>query len=108
MQIKSQNLCRNVLKAIRVNDLPPLENYPKADRVTFRYYLGRLYFLEEQYIKVCLNNEIVAIQNLSSHKHILRLNKSFQWHFENAPLGAPVTNSKIQYHLSSICTGLTL
>ncbi|KAI8583585.1 hypothetical protein K450DRAFT_221832 [Umbelopsis ramanniana AG] len=50
-KIKSQNLCRNVLKAIRVNDLPPLESYPKADRVTFRYYLGRLYFLEEQYIK---------------------------------------------------------
>ena len=91
-----------MLKAIRVNDLPPLENYPKADRVTFRYYLGRLYFLEEQYIKVCWDNEIVAIRNSSSHKYILRLNKSFQWHSENALLEVLVTNSKIHYSLCSI------
>ncbi|CAO3673307.1 unnamed protein product [Umbelopsis vinacea] len=49
--LKSQNLCRNVLKAIKASDLPPLENFPKADRVAFRYYLGRLFFLEEQYAK---------------------------------------------------------
>ncbi|GAB5590259.1 COP9 signalosome (CSN) subunit [Umbelopsis nana] len=50
-KLKSQNLCRNVLKAVKASDLPPLDSYPKADRVVYRYYLGRLYFLEEQYVK---------------------------------------------------------
>ena len=31
--------------------MPDLDAFPKSDRVTFRYYLGRLYFLEEDYVK---------------------------------------------------------
>ncbi|KAG2174209.1 hypothetical protein INT43_004230 [Umbelopsis isabellina] len=50
-KLKQQNLCRNVLRAVKASDLFPLERYPKAHRVAYRYYLGRLYFLEEQYIK---------------------------------------------------------
>lgn len=31
--------------------MPAIDEFPKSDRVTFRYYLGRLYFLEEDYSK---------------------------------------------------------
>ncbi|KAI9307299.1 hypothetical protein BJ944DRAFT_24838 [Cunninghamella echinulata] len=50
-QLKQQNLCKNVLRALKAADMPPIERFPKSDRVTFRYYLGRLYFLGEDYAK---------------------------------------------------------
>lgn len=54
-QLKQQNLCKNVLRAVRASaDLPGVEQFPKAHRVTYRYYLGVLNFLEEDYKKVRL------------------------------------------------------
>ncbi|KAI9253382.1 hypothetical protein BDA99DRAFT_519629 [Phascolomyces articulosus] len=50
-QLKQQNLCKNILRAVRAADLPDITEFPKCDRVTFRYYLGRLYFLQEEYSK---------------------------------------------------------
>lgn len=32
--------------------LPPLEAFPKSQRVTFKFYEGVLYFLEENYLQV--------------------------------------------------------
>lgn len=40
-----------MLRSIQAAELPPLELYPKADQVTFRYYTGLLSFLNEQYGK---------------------------------------------------------
>lgn len=31
--------------------MPPLENFPKAHQVTFKYYLGVIHFLEEDYAR---------------------------------------------------------
>lgn len=31
------------------NDMPPLENFPKAHQVAYKYYRGVIYFLEEDY-----------------------------------------------------------
>ncbi|RUS26374.1 hypothetical protein BC938DRAFT_470855 [Jimgerdemannia flammicorona] len=50
-QLKQQNLCKNVLRAVRASDLPGVEQFPKSHRVTYRYYLGVLNFLEEDYKK---------------------------------------------------------
>ena len=46
--------------------MPSLEQFPKSDRVTFRYYLGRLYFLEEDYVKA--ENELnLAFKECTKH-----------------------------------------
>ncbi|KAI8337068.1 hypothetical protein BC941DRAFT_353404 [Chlamydoabsidia padenii] len=50
-KLKQQNLCKNILRALKATDMPPIERFPKSDRVTFRFYLGRLYFLGEDYTK---------------------------------------------------------
>ncbi|KAF1800020.1 hypothetical protein V8B55DRAFT_1368060 [Mucor lusitanicus] len=50
-KLKQQNLCKNILRAVKAADMPSLDQFSKSDRVTFRYYLGRLYFLEEDYAK---------------------------------------------------------
>ena len=57
MQLKQQNLCKNVLRAIRAStDLPELSQFPKSHQVTFHYYQGLLYFLEAQYKQVTTKN----------------------------------------------------
>ncbi|OAD70148.1 hypothetical protein PHYBLDRAFT_60048 [Phycomyces blakesleeanus NRRL 1555(-)] len=53
-QLKQRNLCKNILRALKAAEMPPLQSFPKSDRVTFRFYLGKLYFLEEDYPKARL------------------------------------------------------
>ncbi|KAI9317537.1 hypothetical protein BX666DRAFT_2018967 [Dichotomocladium elegans] len=50
-KLKQQNLCKNILRALKAVDMPSIENFSPSDRVTFRYYLGRFHFLEEDYSK---------------------------------------------------------
>jgi len=56
-KLNSASLSRTILKTLAVyndkGDMPPLEAFPKAQRVTFKYYEGVLFFLEENYVQVC-------------------------------------------------------
>lgn len=54
LQLKSLGLCRNILRALSAADLPDFELFPRAQRVTFKYYLGVLAFLNEEYVKVSM------------------------------------------------------
>ncbi|KAL2755779.1 hypothetical protein ACRALDRAFT_1082111 [Sodiomyces alcalophilus JCM 7366] len=52
-KLNSANLARTILKALSTNkgNMPPLEAFPAAQRVTFKYYEGVLSFLEENYVE---------------------------------------------------------
>ncbi|KJZ77536.1 Protein CSN12-like protein [Hirsutella minnesotensis 3608] len=54
-KLNSASLSRTILKTLAVyndkGDMPPLESFPKAQRVTFKYYEGVLFFLEENYVQ---------------------------------------------------------
>ncbi|KAF9971732.1 COP9 signalosome (CSN) subunit [Actinomortierella ambigua] len=50
-KLKSLNLCKNVLRAVSVSELPSLSEFPKAHQVTFRYYTGVLSFYKEEFKK---------------------------------------------------------
>lgn len=42
-----------MLRALNANpDIPNLDEFPRAHQVTFRYYVGMLSFLNEEYAKV--------------------------------------------------------
>ncbi|KAI7862876.1 PCI-domain-containing protein [Spinellus fusiger] len=47
----NERTIEEICVALKAADMPPLQDFPKSDRVTFRYYLGKLYFLEEDYAK---------------------------------------------------------
>jgi COP9 signalosome complex subunit 12 len=55
-KLNSASLSRTILKTLAVykekGDMPPLESFPKSHRVTFKYYEGVLFFLEENYLEV--------------------------------------------------------
>lgn len=57
-KLNSASLSRTILKTLAVykdkGDMPPLQLFPKSQRVTFRYYEGVLFFLEENYVEVRL------------------------------------------------------
>ncbi|CAK7224300.1 COP9 signalosome (CSN) subunit [Sporothrix bragantina] len=51
-KLNSATLSRNILRAIAAaykGDMPALDKFPKSQRVTFKYYEGVMYFLEENY-----------------------------------------------------------
>lgn len=51
-RVRRISLSKNVLRALEVNqDIPLLQEYPRAHQVTYRYYLGMLSFLNEDYAK---------------------------------------------------------
>lgn len=54
-KLNSASLSRTILKTLAVyngkGDMPPLDAFPKAQRVTFKYYEGVLFFLEENYVQ---------------------------------------------------------
>jgi len=51
-KIKSLRLCNNLINTVNnKNSMPPLSSFPKAQTVTYNYYLGRLQVFEEEYDK---------------------------------------------------------
>lgn len=56
IQINSVGLTKNLLLAInsQSHDMPPLTAFPKSHIVTFKYYLGVIHFLDENYAEVCI------------------------------------------------------
>ncbi|KAF2127949.1 hypothetical protein P153DRAFT_386926 [Dothidotthia symphoricarpi CBS 119687] len=51
-KLNAISLSKNVVRSIEAqHDLPPFQLYPKAHRVTYRYYTGVLAFLQEDYAK---------------------------------------------------------
>lgn len=53
-QLNSIGLSKNILRALQASrvDLPPVGAFPKSHIVTFKYYVGVILFLEEDYAKV--------------------------------------------------------
>ncbi|KAI0797101.1 PCI domain-containing protein [Abortiporus biennis] len=51
-RVKRISLSKNILRAIEANpDIPPLSAYPRSHQVTYRYYIGMLSFLNEDFAK---------------------------------------------------------
>ncbi|KKA26072.1 hypothetical protein TD95_000353 [Thielaviopsis punctulata] len=52
-KLNSASLSKTILKALSAyqGDMPPLDSFPAAQRVTFKYYEGVLAFLEENYLE---------------------------------------------------------
>ncbi|KAK7420173.1 COP9 signalosome (CSN) subunit [Neonectria magnoliae] len=54
-KLNSASLSRTILKTLAVykdkGDMPPLEMFPKSQRITFKYYEGVLSFLDENYVE---------------------------------------------------------
>jgi hypothetical protein len=52
-RLNSISLCKTILTSLRAasRDMPPLEAFPKAHQVTFKYYLGVIHFLDEDYAR---------------------------------------------------------
>ncbi|KAK3816472.1 MAG: hypothetical protein J3Q66DRAFT_342563 [Benniella sp.] len=50
-KLKSHNLCKNILRAVKAADLPELDQFPMAHQVTMRYYTGVLSFFNEDFKK---------------------------------------------------------
>ena len=53
-QLNSIGLCKNILRALQASttDMPDLESFPRSHAATFKYYVGVIFFLDENYVQV--------------------------------------------------------
>jgi hypothetical protein len=53
-KLNSVALSKNILKALNAytGDMPNLDSFPPSHQVTFKYYVGVINFLEEDYVEV--------------------------------------------------------
>lgn len=51
-EIGQYNLCKNAIRALEVSELPDINAIPKSHSVSFHFYLGKYYFMMEEYAKV--------------------------------------------------------
>ncbi|KAI5810314.1 hypothetical protein BZA77DRAFT_335733 [Pyronema omphalodes] len=51
-KLNAITLCKNVIRALSATttEMPPLDAFPKSHIVTFKYYVGVIHFLEEDYV----------------------------------------------------------
>jgi hypothetical protein len=52
LQLRQYHLPHGMLKVAKSADLPSFDMFPLAHRITYKYYLGALAFLNENYKKV--------------------------------------------------------
>jgi len=64
IQLNQIGLSKNILRALLASrtDMPELEMFPKAHIVTFKYYVGVISFLEENYKQVILTSPTISSQ----------------------------------------------
>lgn len=50
-KLNSVALSKNIIRALQASrgDVPDVESFPKSHQVTFKYYMGVIQFLEEDY-----------------------------------------------------------
>jgi len=62
-KLNSISLSKNILKAIQAyrGDMPTLDKFPVGHQVTFKYYIGVIYFLDENYAEVGLSKSYYRI-----------------------------------------------
>ncbi|KAG4301897.1 hypothetical protein PCANB_002153 [Pneumocystis canis] len=70
-KINKFSLSKNVLSAIQVSDMPPLECFPKSHVVTYKYYLGVSAFLNEEY--EVAKTELMVSLNLCQKESVKNL-----------------------------------
>ncbi|TFL07829.1 hypothetical protein BDV98DRAFT_600080 [Pterulicium gracile] len=50
-KMKQIALAKNILRGVEIADLPALTSYPRSHQVAYRYYLGMIDFMNENYTK---------------------------------------------------------
>ncbi|KAG5518772.1 hypothetical protein PMAC_002743 [Pneumocystis sp. 'macacae'] len=70
-KINKFSLSKNVLRAIEVSEMPPLECFPKSHVVTYKYYLGVSAFLNEEY--AVAETELMTSLELCQKKFVKNL-----------------------------------
>lgn len=64
-RLNTLRLCKNLINAVNSRQFMPFEEFPASQRVTYKYYTGRLAIFDENYVRtlnsssLCLNEYIL-------------------------------------------------
>ncbi|KAL8738508.1 MAG: hypothetical protein Q9181_000719 [Wetmoreana brouardii] len=94
-KLNSISLSKNILRALQASrtDMPPMEAFPKSHIVTFKYYVGVIHFLDEEYSK--------AEENLTSAFHMCHKDAQTNKEYVNPIALSPKLSQKTRCALVS-------
>ena len=50
-RLNTLRLCKNLINAVNSRQFLPFESFPASQRVTYKYYTGRLAIFDENYVR---------------------------------------------------------
>ena len=51
-RLNTLRLCKNLINAVHSRQFAPFDAFPASQRVTYKYYTGRLAIFDEQYVRL--------------------------------------------------------
>ena len=48
--INNLRLCKNLISAVDSRQFPPFQEFPASQRVTYKFFLGRIQIYDENYV----------------------------------------------------------
>jgi hypothetical protein len=54
-RLNTLRLCKNLINAVNSRQFLPFDAFPASQRVTYKYYTGRLAIFDENYVRDCPN-----------------------------------------------------
>ena len=69
MKLNKIGLSKNIILALQAaqTDMPPMDAFPKSHIVTFKYYVGIISFLDDNYIRVLFESDAFILINHLNH-----------------------------------------
>lgn len=60
-RLNTLRLCKNLINAVNSRQFLPFEEFPASQRVTYKYYTGRLAIFDENYVRIRFISSIICV-----------------------------------------------
>ena len=66
-RLNTLRLCKNLINAVHSRQFAPFDAFPASQRVTYKYYTGRLAIFDEQYVRLLSCPQPLVAYHINGH-----------------------------------------
>jgi len=64
-KLNTLRLCKNLIRTVESKQFPPFDSFPISQRVTYKFYMGRLAVFDDSYVSLKKTLSLMCIRGLS-------------------------------------------
>lgn len=76
-RLNTLRLCKNLMRTVDSRQFAAFDAFPAAQRVTYKFYVGRLAVFDENYVRLCAAHRRLSARHVHAMQHINCTR--FQW-----------------------------